>query len=334
MLTEKHQQGAIKPDEARSHEVITKDYAVDLSILIVGYNSIEYLDECMSSISRAINQYSYEILFVNNGTDHSEEFVRKQHPQAKILPSLGNVGFAAGNNYLAKYSGGRWLLLLNPDTTLYPNALDILLDNALRHPEYQVLGGTTVAADGSPHLAANIVLPSFGSILRGLIGKAAREIEFTAGNNLLELDAVTGGFMLVERDCWMEMGGLDESYFLYAEELDFFKRLKVNGGRVAQISDSLIYHDTGSGDIYSPNRVRFQMTGNAHYMHKHFSKPYAYACISLLWFASLVRYGGSRVLASKNEKYARMSRGLAPVVRAPWRWMQGYRSRGADPRKN
>ena len=305
----------------------------EVSILIVGYNSSSYLDPCIGSIAPAIVKHSYEVLFVNNGSDDSEVLLRTRHPSVRVLESRGNIGFAAANNYLAEHALGRWVLLLNPDTRLYPGAIDILLDAANQNPQYEVLGGITVADDGAPNSQARVVLPSLSTVFRGLIGRAGQSLPFDALATVVEVDALNGGFMMVRRDCWSDLRGLDEEFFLYTEELDFFKRLKDRGGHVGQVNGSRVFHDIGSGEIYSPARVRFRATGNAHYFHKHFSSPYAYTCIALMWLEMTIRHWVGRLLGMKNERYARMSRGFADVVRTPWTWMWGYNSAGADPRK-
>ena len=306
----------------------------DLSILIVGYDSSSYLAGCLGSIAGSISDHSYEILFVNNGTDGSENLVRSAFPQVRVLESLGNIGFAAGNDYLADHAHGRWLLLLNPDTRLYPGALDALLDTAALHSEYEVLGGVTMTGEGEPQMLSRLELPSFFTLLRALVIGAARPTLFQPASELLEVEALNGGFMMVRRDCWARLDGFDRDFFLYAEELDFFKRLKDAGGQAAQVVNSRMFHDFGSGDVFSPGRIRFLTTGNAHYFHKHFAPPYAYACVFLMWVIALKRYLGGAILGARSSRYARMSRGFAQVAKAPWTWMRGYNSAGADPRKS
>ena len=305
----------------------------DLSILIVGFNSVAYLRDCLESIPPAVTRYSYEVLFVNNGDDRSEDLLRAEYPQVRVFESIGNVGFAAGNGYLAENAKGRWLLLLNPDTKLYPGALDVLLDAAAEHPEYEALGGVTVLEDGAMARRALLELPSLSALVRNLIGKGPPSLSFAPGTAILEVDALTGGFMMVRSDWWSKLGGLDSSFFLYAEELDFFKRFKEHGGRVAQIADSRLYHDFGSGNVFSPNRIRFWATGNAHYLHKHYPPLYAYVCIFIIWMTMLKRYLGGLLMSWKKEEYARMSRGFSKVTKAPWIWMWGYNSNRADPRR-
>jgi len=304
----------------------------DVSILVVGFNSSSYLETCLASVGRAITRFTHEILFVNNGTDTSEGLLKARFPPARVLPSRGNIGFAAANNYLAENAEGSWLLLLNPDTELQPNAVDMLLDAAIRHPQYQVLGGVTVGSDNRPAQSTQVELLSFATILRRMFGRASPKASTQLDNGLTELDALTGGFMMVERSCWRALGGLDPSFFLYAEELDFFKRLKDRGGRVAQVEASRMYHDIGSGEVFSAARMQFKMTGRAHYLHKHFSAPYAYACVFLIWASLALRYGAGRAMAWKSERYAYKADAFAKLVRTPRVWMRGYNSPDADPR--
>ena len=209
---------------------------IDLSILVVGYNSATFLPPCLTSVSEAIDSRPYEILFVNNGTDNSEELVSAAFPAVKVLPSRGNVGFAAGNDYLADHAVGKWLLLLNPDTRLYSGALATLLETAEENPQFAVFGGVTVSQDGTPEARAELELPNLATLLRGLVGWTRRVGADDPTGEVLPVDALSGGFMMVRHDCWKQLGGLDKSFFLYAEELDFFKRLKDAGGRAAQVS--------------------------------------------------------------------------------------------------
>jgi len=307
--------------------------SIDVSVLIVGYNSAQFLDHCMASIPAAVAEHSHEVLFINNGTDESEKLVKAEHPHVRILPSLGNIGFAAGNDYLADEARGRWLLLLNPDTRLYAGALDALLEFAKQNPHYEVLGGVTVDEHGALNSRAQLELLSLRKVFRELVSSDDRPNASEVIAEAAEVEALSGGFMMVSRACWTRLQGLDPDFFLYAEELDFFKRLKDEGGRAAQVASSRVFHDIGSGDVYSPTRIKFLVTGNAHYLHKHFTPPYAYACISLMWLTMVKRYVGGALLKRKGKHYARMSRGFAQVAKAPWTWMWGYNSPGADPRR-
>jgi N-acetylglucosaminyl-diphospho-decaprenol L-rhamnosyltransferase len=306
----------------------------DASILIVGYNSQHFLADCVSSIEDAARHHRVEILFTNNGTDTSEVWLAEHHPQVKVLPSRGNIGFAAGNNYLAGLALGRYLLLLNPDTKMEAGAIDALLDAADANPGYQILGGTTVDAQGKANGLAEHELPSLATILRPLVGAAQRtHRKAVERTGLIDAGAVNGGFMLVNREWWEKLGGMDGSFFLYAEELDLCRRLADVGGKVAVVPEARIFHDIGSGDVYSPTRKFYLATGNAHYYRKHFSAAYARACTVSYWLVALGRYAAGRLLAGRSERHARMAEAMRKVALEPASWMRGFDSPGADPRK-
>lgn len=307
--------------------------AFDLSILVVGYNSLGYLDACIGAIPAAARSASFEVLFVNNGTDGSEEFLRHAYPDVRILESRGNIGFAEGNNYLARHAQGQYVLLLNPDTKLYPGAIDSLLDAARAHPAFAALGGITVGLDGQPEPLANMELPTLRTMLRALAGRASRNMAFDAATPIIEADAINGGFMMVERACWERLGGMDGAFFLYAEEIDFFKRLKQTGRKVGIVPASRIYHDLGSGEVNSPTRKFYLATGNAHYLRKHFPPLQAHLCIFIYWLVLSGRYASGQLLAWKGPRYRNKARAFKKLALRPWTWMRGFDSPGADPRK-
>ena len=106
---------------------------VDVSVLIVGYNSGRYLKSCLHHLRQAIQDLNVEVLFVNNGDDASEELVRDLLPDTIIVSSRGNIGFAAGMNLLAESATGSLLLLLNPDVELHTDAIVELCAAARRN---------------------------------------------------------------------------------------------------------------------------------------------------------------------------------------------------------
>jgi N-acetylglucosaminyl-diphospho-decaprenol L-rhamnosyltransferase len=299
----------------------------DVSILVVGYNSARHLDACMGSIAGAIGSYSHEVLFVNNGTDDSEALVADRYPDVLFKESKGNIGFAAANNYLARQARGRWLLLLNPDTELTSHAIDNLLDVAERHVEYVILGGLIVAAGDHPQSLALLEFPSLSSIGRGIVGRASRRISLEKGLEVIPADAVSGAFLLVRHETWINLGGMDSTFFLYSEEMDLCRRAKLAGNGVGLVPSSRVHHDTGSGDIYAPARMQYQMMGNAHFYRKHFSAPYAWACLLLHWISALTRFVLGGLLIWRDPRYGQMSKGFRDPALRPWSWMGGYRRR-------
>lgn len=309
------------------------DEAIETSILIVGYNSRRYLEKCLSSIPGASKRNRWEVIFVNNGTDNSVPYLAEAFPDVEIVPSRGNVGFAAANNLLARRARGKWLLLLNPDTQLEPDAIDLLLDAAQSYSDFQILAGATYTGD-PPRLAVPpTVLPNLWDLTKGVIGIQPKPTDL-AGQGVVDVESVNGGFMLVNAGMWERLGGMDEGFFLYTEEVDFCKRCLEAGGKIGFVGESRIHHDLGSGTNLSPERIRFMATGSAHYYRKHFARPYADLCVLMLWLSCLARFIIANLFRWKDERYGRMARAFAFVALKPRRWFLGYRSPGADPRRN
>ncbi|MGQ7829925.1 glycosyltransferase family 2 protein [Altererythrobacter sp. Z27] len=299
-----------------------------LSILIVGFNSSRFLPDCIGSLDLASRRHSFELLFIDNGGDGSAEMITRLQPAAIVLPGRGNIGFAAANNLLARQASGEWLLLLNPDTELYPGAIDLMLDAAASAENYGILGGTTVIDKQSQALLPELELPDHRTILRGLVGRAPRKSALPGTDPVASVSATSGGFMLIRRSVWKELSGLDDRFFLYGEDMDFCHRAQDAGWKVGRVAAARIFHDIGSGEFVSPQRLKYRETGTATYHHKHFSGPRAWAHVALMWLSIFVRtiLAGAAQFVGTGQR-ARF-RSLAPLAFKPWSWMRGYRRHG------
>ncbi len=300
-------------------------HSAALSILIVGYNSAGFLESCIGSIKPLLDQPEFEVLFINNGDDGSEELLANAFPQVRIVPSQGNIGFGRANNCLAKHANGQHLLLLNPDTEASPGAIRALLLAAADHPDHPILGAvTSTERDGSQTLP-QMELPGIRTLARGLIGRAARPLSVTQSGGLIPANCVSGGCMMVRREVWERLGGFDEDFFLYGEDIDLCKRASAMGYKLALVPNARIYHDVGSGSYFAPNRLLLQMRGNAHYFRKHSNPAHAAACIAVLWVSAWVRFAAGGLMGLRSEKYRQMSAGFASIALRPWTWWNGYR---------
>jgi len=295
----------------------------EVSILVVGYNSRAHLGDALGSIASSVAGRRCEVLFVNNGTDNSEEFVQDRFPEVRILASNGNVGFGAANNNLARSSQGHFLLLLNPDTRLEPGAVDRLLSVAEAHPEFGIAGGLSTNQNGDALAMSRLVFPSLPSLLRGLLVRGGHPVPQGTGQ-IVEVDAVSGGFLLIRRDVWDALAGFDERFFLYAEELDLCRRWHDLGGKVGLVPAARLAHDVGSGDPGSPSRQLFLMRGNATFYRKHLGPLHAGACLLIHWLSCASRWAIGSLLSPFNPRFAANARSMRDVALRPWRWWMGY----------
>ena len=298
-----------------------------VSILVVGYNSAQLLECAIGSVSPAIKRHSYEVRFVNNGSDASEDMIRDRFPEVAIFPTRGNIGFGAANNYLAREAKGARLLLLNPDTRLEPSAIDILLDAAEADRSFGILGGLSISPAGEPLVMSRLEFPTLARILRGAIGKGGAPVLPPDAPGIFEVDAVSGAFMLIDRDWWDRLGGFDERFFLYAEELDLCLRLRQLGGKVGLVPAARVMHDVGSGEASTPARVLLSMRGSATFYRKHFSPAYAQACLLAHWLSCAVRFVVGSLLGPFSARWARVGRSMRGVTLRPGSWYVGYSKR-------
>lgn len=226
----------------------------DLSIVIVNYNTCQLLRDCLYSIYNNVGNLSFEVIVVDNASpDDSIAMVAAEFPQAKLIASPANGGFAYANNLGLKSAGfaadgapqrhaPRYALLLNPDTLLPPTALADMLQFMDTHPDIGAAGPKLVRPDGSLDLACRRSFPTPQVSFYRMTGlskmfpyskKFGRyNMTFADPDELLEVDAVVGAFMLVRREAIAQAGLLDETYFMYGEDLDWAYQIKAHGWKI------------------------------------------------------------------------------------------------------
>ena len=230
---------------------------LDLGIVIVNYRTCDLLRECLQSVYESRGDFSFQVCVVDNcSQDGSCAMVGAEFPQVRLVESEVNGGYAYANNLglralgFAQTSGelsqcsarspdrrqARYALLLNPDTLLPPSALQEMLNFMEAHPEAGVAGPRLVLADGSLDLACRRSFPSpdvsfyrmFG--LSKLFPRSRRfgryNLTYLDPDEAAEVDSVVGAFMLVRAEALKQVGLLDESFFMYGEDLDWAYRIK------------------------------------------------------------------------------------------------------------
>ena len=295
----------------------------DMSILVVGFNSARFIERCFGAIERAVTGLNAQVLFINNGCDDSETIIAEAFPWVQIIKSRGNVGFAAANNLLARHSSGEYILLLNPDTAIGTDAVSKLVDTAQIQPSFGILSGTTFIDSEAGQVLPTLKLPTTSTLLRNLF--PTNEIPTpSCESEVVEVEAVSGGFMLVQRDVWTALNGLDEQYFLYAEDLDFCLRAHQSGAKVGLVPSAEIRHSVGSGDQFSPDRLMYKAKGNATFVQNHSSPIRAVLNLFLMWLGFVIRWKAALLFSPFSKNHRQRFRALAPLVFAPQKWMTGY----------
>ena len=260
---------------------------IDLSIIIVSWNVRELLDKCLVSLQqsrRAIrpglrDEFSLEIIVVDSASeDGSAEMLRENHPTVVLLPQKENVGFTRGNNIGLARARGAFLLLLNPDTEVNRDALAIMLDYMNQHPRVGILGPHTLNSDGS-HQSTRRRFPTlltgiFESTWLSAWAPPAVERDYrmldTRDDDILQADWVQGSALLLRREVYEGIGGLDEGFTMYSEELDYCRRAKSAGWQVAYHGGAHITHHGGksSEQTGALKQIHFQ-SSKLRYFRKH-----------------------------------------------------------------
>ncbi|AWW72903.1 hypothetical protein CD351_00510 [Erythrobacter sp. KY5] len=296
-----------------------------ISVLVVAYNSTDVIDACLRSIEPASINQSFEVLFVDNGDGSTEAQVKDTFPWVRIVPSQGNVGFAAGNNLLASQARGEYLLLLNPDAELEAGALDALMEGARKHNEAAAWGGVTLNRDAQPDLSNTVCLPSLGEMASRVIGRSsaagAIHQDFTRDTRV---EVLSGSFVMFSRSAWDEVAGLDASYFLYSEEVDLFYRLGQRGYSFWRIGKARGYHDLGHGEPLSEMRLLYRAAGTMQFARLHWRKLDQVLAFLLLWAGAWQRYLVGLLIGRWKPHYRLVGTSHRSIALRPWLWRHGY----------
>jgi GT2 family glycosyltransferase len=223
---------------------------VDLSIIIVNWNTKEYLVRCLKSIFEMEKKGPWEVFVVDNGSlDGSADEVKRLFPDTKVIQNRENLGFARATNQGLKEAAGGYCLLLNPDTSIRIGSIESLLFFMEHCPEAGIAGVQLLDEDGSrqnsianyPTLATELLNKS---LLRRILPERFPGKE-KAHSRPIEVESVIGACMIVRRKAMDEVGPLDEDYFLFLEETDWCYRMRKAGWKVYHVPSAEVYHFQG-----------------------------------------------------------------------------------------
>lgn len=299
-----------------------------VSVLIVGYRNLRHLDACIGGALRALGDADGEILFIDCSNDGSTEFVRERFPTVRVLPPAGNLGFGRGNNHLAREARGEYLVLLNPDTVPKSDEIARLVRFADAHPRAGACGGRCVFPSGDPDLGSHQPMLTVGGMLlasAGLAGirRGALPLHATAPQ---QVEVISGAFMLVRRALWEQLGGFDELFFMYTEEVDLCRRIADAGFELWADPSIVMIHDAGSGDPDNPTKRLQLLRGNATFFRKHCGPVAAtIGCAAMLANEAFrLAFARTLLLALKPARARALGERCAHAVRNRAEWWSGW----------
>jgi N-acetylglucosaminyl-diphospho-decaprenol L-rhamnosyltransferase len=268
---------------------------IDVTVVVVSWNVRDLLRRCLASLASGRPGPCVEVIVVDNGSgDGSPDMIRAEFPQAQLIANDRNRGFTAANNQGLAAGRGRYLLLLNPDTEVVGDALATMIDSMDEHPQAGALGPQLRYPDGRlqssrrrfPTLATALVEST-------VVGewwpnnRLARRYTMadTPDDAIQPVDWVVGACLLVRRQAYDQVGGLDEGFFMYSEELDWCRRIKAAGWQVIYLPTAVVIHHEGkSSEQVVPARHIYFQSSKVRYFRKHHG---AVAAEVLRWFLLL-----------------------------------------------
>ena len=230
---------------------------IDISIVIVSYNTKELLENCLKSIQKSANGLNVEIFVVdNNSHDGTVNFIKKYFKEITLIANKKNLGFSKANNLALKRAKGKYSLILNPDTVLERKTLIDMKTFMDNKPQFAMATCKVELASGKPDLDARRRFPtpwrSFCHFMK--LSKIFKNISFfneyymddISPDQEHEVDACAGAFMFARSSVLKKVGYFDEDFFFYGEDLDLCYRLRQIGHKIVYTPITKIVHYKGA----------------------------------------------------------------------------------------
>lgn len=271
---------------------------MDLSIIIVNYNTKELLKQTIESVICTASQaIDYEIIVSDNGSeDGSCEMIKEYFSHIQLIENKANLGFSKGNNIAIKESKGRYILLLNSDTVVNKHCLEKCINYMDEHLEIGTLGCRVLLPNGNLDAACKRGYPTPEASMYYMLKLhklfpnshkfGAYNLGYLSELEINEVDCLVGAFMIVRREAIEDVGLLDEDFFMYGEDIDWCYRIKQSGYKIIYYPEATIIHYKGASSkkkrvktIYEFHRAMYL------FYNKHYYKEYNY-------FITLIVYMG------------------------------------------
>jgi GT2 family glycosyltransferase len=274
----------------------------DLSIIIVNFNTRELTLKCLKSVFSSITSYKFEVILIDNGsTDGLIHIIHQQFPDVRTIVNTENRGFSKANNQGIRVAKGRYILLLNSDTELQNDTLDIMISFMNQHPDVGASGCKIVLPDGSLDKACKRGFPTpaasfyyaFG--FSKLFPKNPRfngyQLGYLDPDKEYPVDCLVGAFMIVRREVIEQVGMLDEEFFMYGEDIDWCYRIKQAGWGIYYYPRTQIVHYKGASSRRKPYKIIYEFhRAMILFHHKHYREKYSWMVNALVYVGVAVKF--------------------------------------------
>ena len=251
-----------------------------LSIIIVNWNSGNYLKDCVDSVilSKGLAEDEIEIIIVDNASADDSYLFAENKTGVKLIKSKINLGFAKACNIGVNSANAKYILLLNPDTLVKTDTLQLSLSFLENNPQYSVLGVKQITSDTKVQRSC-CRIPTFKTAFNAFSGlnkvsaslfPSFKMTEWSHDENRV-VGHVIGSFLMMEKSVWLDVGGMDEDYFLYYEDIDLSARLGYSQKKIFYFAGAEIIHvGGGTSKQIKSQRLFYSLRSRLIYVGKHF----------------------------------------------------------------
>jgi GT2 family glycosyltransferase len=300
-----------------------------LSIVILCWNDLEVIVNCLQSIYTSTHLTEFELIVSDNGsTDGSVEFIRKRFPRVHVIENGTNLRFAKANNVGIRASKGEYILILNPDTIVHDGTLDKLVMFADQHAEAGAFGCRVLNPDGTYQVSGRPFASLRGEWIAalhlrplGYFSDWFLSDSYTGwkGETQRMVDRHSGCFILIRGELLKRLGGFDEQFFYYYEDMDLCRRIWEAGYSIIYTPEMTITHLGGQSTKRSP--MAFQLDSQItryRYFYKYFGKRGARGCRRVSLVSQFLRRLGYGLLQLVSPSDAGKSR--LETLRLTFEW--------------
>jgi GT2 family glycosyltransferase len=314
----------------------------DASVVVVSFNTVDLLRDCLQALYRELGGISNEVFVVDNVShDSSADMVQREFPSVRLIRNKVNRGFGGANNQAFTLSTGRYILLLNSDAFLQPNALRLSIRYMDEEPRIGLGGARLISEDHSWQPSARL-FPSLLNDFLSLSGLAAKypkssflgrqDNTWKDQNQALDIDWVPGAYSIIRRTVLEEVGYFDEQFFLYYEEVDLCRRIKKAGYLVRYWPDVVVMHMGGASSktvkdlAMSRSGAQLELwrmrSGFLYYRKHHGNAAWIWKEIESTWH-SLRAWKNAFGRSTVNAEKAKHSKMVIRLLNQAWRETSG-----------
>ncbi|MGI8424491.1 MAG: glycosyltransferase family 2 protein [Chloroflexota bacterium] len=280
-----------------------------LTVVTVPHNTRTVVRGCLEAIRASEAPFDIETIVVDTGLDGTAAMVRAEFPEMIVLEAPENPGYSAANNLGLRRARGRYCLLLNPDTLVPPDAFARAIARLESDPGIGILGVKLVRGDGALDLACRRSFPTPRTALYHffrlprLFPTSAYfghyNLTYRDPDKEYDVDAVTGAFMLIRRDVLDQVGLLDESYWMYGEDLDLCWRANAAGWRTRYYPEVRVLHLKGESSKGRTIRCTYEFFRAMHLFYRRHYAPEAPLMQNVLVTTGIVLIGAASLAADR-----------------------------------